>query len=664
VFRIIEIQLQNFGPYKGSQSIVLPRDPGVTIIYGENMRGKTSLLNAIRYALFGTILSRGSRNVAPKEIVNWESQEEGNYSFSVTLVFESGDSNYELTRQYRPKKSVDEPRTEDDYTEEVFLKKDGSIMGPDDQTQQISRVLPEQVSRFFLFDGELLQQYEELLIEESDMGRQIREAIERILGVPILKNGRADLVKLLEDAESQVSKAAQNSQLTSELGTQLETTQEQKRHLEKDLNKLIKDKETLEDDKIGIKAELDKIEATRSKIKEIEILEEQVEEIDSKIYTKNEELKDLMGHAWHVVLMDKINERRSILEQQEADIQDQRIEKSVAKKLAERFSEAISDETCPICRQEIDSEHKSHLDSEIDNINGMIKSDGGEFSNNLRYVTRAIEGLRSMEQSNPKMRISDKIFEIDTLKAEKATKEDRIREVKADIDTSEESRAARLIRENESTIGKISVKKEAIQEQREKVRIVKENIENLREQLNKVSGDELEDEKERSQLYQDLVRLFDKGVEKYRDELRDHVEQDASDIFVQLTTEPEYHELEINDNYGLSIVHESGDKITIRSSGAEHVVALALMGALQNNAPLKGPIIMDSPFGRLDEGHVRNIIETLPNLTENIVLLLHENELDIEDARNILKGKLKKEYSLQRVTARHTKLIAGGVTDV
>ena len=38
-----------------------------------------------------------------------------------------------------------------------------------------------------------------------------------------------------------------------------------------------------------------------------------------------------------------------------------------------------------------------------------------------------------------------------------------------------------------------------------------------------------------------------------------------------------------------------------RSAEAEHVVALALMGALQNNSPLRGLIVVDSPFGRLDE---------------------------------------------------------------
>jgi DNA sulfur modification protein DndD len=50
VFAIRSISLTDFGPFKGEQRIDFPGESGVSIIYGENMRGKTTLLNAIRYA--------------------------------------------------------------------------------------------------------------------------------------------------------------------------------------------------------------------------------------------------------------------------------------------------------------------------------------------------------------------------------------------------------------------------------------------------------------------------------------------------------------------------------------------------------------------------------------------------------------------------------------
>ncbi|MFB6186459.1 MAG: hypothetical protein ABEI86_06280, partial [Halobacteriaceae archaeon] len=110
-----------------------------------------------------------------------------------------------------------------------------------------------------------------------------------------------------------------------------------------------------------------------------------------------------------------------------------------------------------------------------------------------------------------------------------------------------------------------------------------------------------------------------------------------------------------------TIIHEDGSEIEVRSAGAEHVVALALMGALQNNAPLQGPIIMDSPFGRLDKGHVRNVVETLPSLTDQVMLLVYRDEINPETARELLKGKLRREYRLDRVSARHTKALKQGI---
>ena len=59
--------------------------------------------------------------------------------------------------------------------------------------------MPEQISRFFLFDGELLQEYEDLLRDESAMGRQISDAIERILGLPVLTDSRATLANVRDD---------------------------------------------------------------------------------------------------------------------------------------------------------------------------------------------------------------------------------------------------------------------------------------------------------------------------------------------------------------------------------------------------------------------------------------------------------------------------------
>ena len=182
------------------------------------------------------------------------------------------------------------------------------------------------------------------------------------------------------------------------------------------------------------------------------------------------------------------------------------------------------------------------------------------------------------------------------------------------------------------------------------------NLARVRARLASRGGADVEGARQRRRLCDDLHGLLDQAVAKYRDRLRRSVEADATELFLQLTTEPEYAGLRINESYGLTILHQDGSEIPVRSAGAEHVVALSLVGALQKNAPLQGPIFIDSPFGRLDTQHTKNVVTALPNMAEQVCLLVYEEELRPQLARDLLRGQLRAEYSLRRVSARHTEL--------
>lgn len=100
-----------------------------------------------------------------------------------------------------------------------------------------------------------------------------------------------------------------------------------------------------------------------------------------------------------------------------------------------------------------------------------------------------------------------------------------------------------------------------------------------------------------------------------------------------------------------------GEEIPVRSAGAEHVVALSLVAALQNNAPLRGPIFIDSPFGRLDRGHRERIVAALPGMADQVALLVYEDEMPPDRARAALKTDLLAEWKLERRSARHTEIV-------
>ena len=149
--------------------------------------------------------------------------------------------------------------------------------------------------------------------------------------------------------------------------------------------------------------------------------------------------------------------------------------------------------------------------------------------------------------------------------------------------------------------------------------------------------------------------VFVDAVDRYKTALRNRVQESATELFLRITTENEdYASLAINEHYGLTIIHKDGRAEDSRSAGAEQVVALALMGALQANAPLRGPIVMDTPFGRLDPKHTANVVTALPSMAEQVVLFVQEGEIDRATVRELLGGHLLSEYQLDKHTARRT----------
>src|SRR5690606_276280 len=117
------------------------------------------------------------------------------------------------------------PTRQEDFITNVHLTKDGAAVSGDQVRPEIDQIAPEQISRFFLFDGELLQEYESLLIEGSEEGRQIKDAIEDVLGVPALIKGRAELGSILKQAtKSQTQELQQVQGLEKQAANQRDLT--------------------------------------------------------------------------------------------------------------------------------------------------------------------------------------------------------------------------------------------------------------------------------------------------------------------------------------------------------------------------------------------------------------------------------------------------------
>src|SRR5262245_59869435 len=117
------VAMRNFGPFREERIDFASGTQPVTLVYGANMSGKTSLLNAIRWALYGVVRGRTGAPIPFPKLLNVESRNEGNYTFSVELEIEDAGTVYQISRQAQASR---DPRGDGDFETTLHVRKDGN----------------------------------------------------------------------------------------------------------------------------------------------------------------------------------------------------------------------------------------------------------------------------------------------------------------------------------------------------------------------------------------------------------------------------------------------------------------------------------------------------------------------------------------------------------
>lgn len=658
-----KMTLQDFGPYKGEQVIDFTDQSGVTIFWGNNGRGKTTLLNAFRYGLFGVIQRRNGVLKNLSEMGNAEAAAEGRYGYSVILDMTNDNDTYRLTRRLALLPGITKPSGEEDYERILSLNKNGSILSPEDREHELNMIMPEQVARFFLFDAELLQEYEELLETNTSEGDQIKNSIEKILGVPVLQNGVIDIDDCLSKYEQQKSRAARDDDKTTQLGQEMETItanieehQNIIREKQAEQGELVRKKAILE----GRMNDTDKLrnwiiqrnEADKSKKK----AEEDLEEVKAK-------LRELMKTAWRGMLLNTIRDINESLEEEVNTLDSKRQKKKVADKFIFEMKRAISDRVCPVCGQDVSSDIiqklRDHISESTNEFAGLTEEERQKLSEKqaqMVAIKRIYETTEDVRQQVAALEERRETLELD-IGHYRQTIEELRENIARYGEDSDEADILSISREHSDVEQDLRDIRRGIEDENNKLALLKANKEKISATIDKMAGgSDYRLASRRYELCEHVYKIFEKSKTLYRERLKQNVEKDATDLFVKLTGDQDYIGLQINDNYGLEIIHKSGRKVPGRSSGYEHIVALSLIGALHMNAPMRGPIIMDSPFGRLDPTHKANIARTLSSMAEQSILLAYTGEIDDQVAREEIGNKLIHEYRLERVSSMHTEI--------
>ena len=655
--KLVRLTMKNFMPYKDRVAVDFPKDQArnVMLVFGDNMRGKTSLLNALRWGFYEKALGRHSRLIPLIDIVNKDALLEGDWRVEVFVEFEANGDAYELRRTVDRRSPVVRPSRSEDLQTSVLLKKNGAVIAGNQVDYEIDQVAPEQTSRFFLFDGELLQEYEELLFEGSKHGHQIKEAIEQALGVPTLVRGRDELGTILKTASRAQTKALAHMQglkaqalRTDALNEKLEAFEADQKNLETAIAGNREERENFEDEieaaavVLAFKAKLDAARAAR-------------DESQATINRKYTERHEVLASAWKDMLDARLGEKKRNLREEQLRITGEIKTTSRAEADTDRLRELIETDSCPTCLQSVTGPVRESLKTTLGKMQArlMVQNDVSARLNEISAQLGNLEKIRGSGAGRQFAQI-EKDAHLAQIKLQKA--ENEIEEIEEKLDEQDateiarkRSRIADLLKEE----GKLNGDIDSV---RTNIRKVKEELAIARKAIEGVESARAEKSTKKVSLTSDLEKAFSASIEKLRDKLRGRVEQLASDAFREMTTQDSYQGLQINDNYGLSIIDSQGRTVSMRSAGAEQIVALSLIDGLNRTGRSAGPVVMDTPFGRLDPKHRDNILRYLPTVTTQFVVFVHSGEIRRETDLESIKDRIGAVYELIEVSETQTKI--------
>ena len=652
MFRIEKLVMHNFGAYYDKQEIVFPSDNGVCIVWGENGFGKTTITNAFRYVLWDTIYGRKRVIRDPKSFVNTDAANLGK-DMLVELLLNVEGEKYTITRGLRNMGAGN-------YQNIFSIEHNGQLFGPDEANEWLNNLLPFEISRFYVFDGELLDEYEDLLEEGSVSGEKLKSSIEDILGIPVLINARENLKTLVSEADTEVQKEASKSKDTEQWAISLAGANEKKQEL-------LESKCALENElkeKTNECSDIEERLKSNSKLSELitkkNDLETSIHKLEQKIEEKSTKIKDKIDSIWKYEVCDIAT---SMVKQELADTADL----NEAKRKCSHF-EYVSEfleqqlkhdgEHCPLCNSPHSNSTLNSILSEFKkNRNGLLSK---EDEDKLRKSQEKVSALQSL--CAPQLDFGytrDLIDEVREDEAELILSNNALTDYYDQIknfggnNPDIEAEIASLPGKLKIALKVIEELKQGLEDNKKALELVDKSIENCNANIKRLSSDKgANNATAKRDFVNKLYLTFDESIASFRDQIRENVERDATDSFKKICHQDEFNALKINDNFGLHILKTDGSIVPNRSSGYEQVVAISLISGLHKNAPIAGPVFLDSTFQRVDIKHKIRTLQNLSVLSDQIIILAYPKEIgDENEVRKVLGNQLKKEINIKQLSS-------------
>jgi DNA sulfur modification protein DndD len=608
--RLKQIRLTNWKCYP-SQNITfnLHPDRKIQIIFGNNGHGKTSLMTAILWCLYGVDIV--SKETLKTYFYRGKGDSSPAIEMRVELNFIKNEKNYFISRTAKLKGNGS---TFYPSVEEALFYEDGTMKGSNSR-EYIEALLPKSIRDFFCFDGLKIEQYTQIT-----QTKEAKEAIEKVLGIPELRNLRDDTEKALQELETRLNKAEGTSQV-------FRNKMQQMRELEEDIDLKkgqLKNAKNSEKDAIIIYQDAQEkaaqIESLREKLEEIHNLEKKRIGLQTQLNNQQKSIDSWLKKASIPLLINFVQEMVD-------DLQVTSL-KSTYKTNSTVILKAILDDESCLCGRCLDKNSRNFILQQIAELESL------EVDNATRIEKDQIRiDLQGIMRDNAKFsNYSQLLLQRDRLEEEIEEINQHIRQLKQETTGMDQDSVREIWRKVDESERKVKVIEERVERLQKEIEIKEKQLENLRKEVEILASENQTTLMLSNQvkMARGLKNATNELIEWHIDNSQKMINQATSDRYLQVTNKPEeYRGVEITPEYTLGIRTITGKLLhpDVLSAGEKEALAFAFITGLNQITDTCVPLIMDTPFGHLDEEHQKNIINSLPNLNSQVIILATDRDL-------------------------------------
>lgn len=663
--------MQNFKQYYGEQSILFSGANAddkfnVTVVYGENGRGKTTLYRSILFGFYGDRYLEQDEYEDNKDSIIYlanlkavdEAAEQGkNIQVGVTINFSHNDKLYEISRYFTAIKDEYGTIHEDlPSVKLTIIKNDGNTEILDesnsDEIQEITNsILDERVKNYFLFDGERI---ESLTKASKKQKENIRTGIKNLLKIDNLFLLKQALEENKRDLNSELKKIS-----TGEIKKNLqdiEKIDEKLTDLESKIDSLIKDLNFAASQKADVDHKLKEAEGQQSNLNKLFDLEKSIDDIEEENSKNYEQMVELTGSLSVLLAKDLVGELI-------ADLEGQNIRGEVPSEIKEELIDRLLYEMSCICGRELSigsKEYENLLEWKQKSNTQVYEKHAMKLFGDLNTTASHIMySSSSISESLSKAAQIEEQLEVYTNDYERLKKEvGEISEQDMANNFHYRDNLTKDIAKSEQQLERYEIEKEEAIKKKEELEKRQKNLRVEDELQNQVT--------KQLEIVNKSLAALNEIIQSFEQEIKIELEAKTNEIFNNLINEDGATNLKkiiVKDNYTLDVLDWNGRPFLANiSAGQRQVISLSFITALATVAGgtsvLEIPLFMDTPFGRLSPDHRYNLVSHIPTITPQWILLVTGSEFKENEEAKYLKqtNKWGKFYLLNAISEGVTEI--------